>query len=883
MQIEKEQICKDVTWLGVKDTNLKVFDIIMETKYGTTYNAYMINTTEGIVLSETVKECFFDQYLADIKSVCGDLSKIKYLIQNHTEPDHAGSIRKLIELIPTITVVASRTAITYLNDITNIKFNHKIAEDIKELKVGDKTFQFINVPFLHWPDSMYTYLKEENVLFTCDSFGSHYCPKGGIKMSELPKSEEENYQDALLYYYTAIFGPFKKYVVGAVEKLDKELKILDTLKVICPGHGPVLDSRIKEIVGTYNKWSTPAPENPQRKKKVIIPYVSAYGYTGEIANYIEQGIKEADPSIEVIKYNVNIGNYNQLKGEILGHFADADGILLGTNTINGDAIPYIWDLALSLNPIVHGGKVVSSFGSYGWSGEGVDNIVDRLKQIRMKVIDGFKIKFRASKEEAQEAINFGKKFGTSVVTGVVPEMKKKEGAPSINFDDLNPSHQVVYWRCTICGEIYAGIVPPEVCPACGVGQELFELYQADTVTFKSEEKEKIVIIGSGAAAVSAAEAIRQRNTVCSVDIFTKDDELPYYRPSLSDLIHQDIPDAEFLLHPKEWYAERNINLHLNSEVTHIDKDNKLVTLKDGKKIPYDKLILGNGSSAFVPPLKGSDLKGVFQMKLASDARRLKEFAKGKHNAVVIGGGVLGLETADALLQLGLHVTCLEFMKRVMPRQLDEDASVFIKEILEKKDFKIMLGAGAKEIIGDSNGFVKGVAVDDQVYNADLVVINIGVRSNVQIAKDAGIAVDRCVVVNERMETNVKGIYACGDLVEFNHVNICLWSPAIEQGKVAGANAVGDTSVVYKPKIEPLSFLAFDTELYSVGNPPTAKLEDYHIVHEADPKTGKFLKLAFKDEKLVYGCVFNDTAKVNTILKGVRNGYDYHSIMSLFYG
>ena len=386
--IQSVLLKNDVYWLGVLDPHLDVFDIIMETKYGTTYNSYLVNTAEGAILVETVKEKFFDSYLQKIKEVIGDLNQIKYIITNHTEPDHAGSIGRLVQLIPDLTVIGSKTAITYLKDLLNMDFNYLTAESLKTFAFGDKTFEFIKAPFLHWPDSMYTYMSSDNVLFTCDSFGSHYSPKYGIKLSEVPESEEAAYQDALLYYYTAIFSPFKPYVIKAIKKIE-DLK----LDVVCPGHGPVLDTRIDEIIETYRKWSTPAPhEGP---KKVIMPYVSAYGYTGELAEAITKGIHEVDPSIHVIPYNLDILNYPQMKDEILSHFADADGILFGTCTINGDALPIIWDLAINLNPIVHGGKIVSAFGSYGWSGEGVDNIMDRLDQLRMKVIDGFKIKFRA--------------------------------------------------------------------------------------------------------------------------------------------------------------------------------------------------------------------------------------------------------------------------------------------------------------------------------------------------------------------------------------------------------------------------------------------------------------------------------------------------------
>ena len=304
--IQSVLLKNDVYWLGVLDPHLDVFDIIMETKYGTTYNSYLVNTTEGAILVETVKEKFFDSYLQKIKEVIGDLNQIKYIITNHTEPDHAGSIGRLVKLIPDLTVIGSKTAITYLKDLLNIDFNYLTAESLKTFTFGDKTFEFIKAPFLHWPDSMYTYMSSDNVLFTCDSFGSHYSPKYGIKLSEVPESEEEAYQDALLYYYTAIFSPFKPYVIKAIKKIE-DLK----LDIVCPGHGPVLDTRIDEIIETYRKWSTPAPhEGP---KKVVMPYVSAYGYTGELAEAITKGIHEVDPTIHVIPYNLDILNYPQIE------------------------------------------------------------------------------------------------------------------------------------------------------------------------------------------------------------------------------------------------------------------------------------------------------------------------------------------------------------------------------------------------------------------------------------------------------------------------------------------------------------------------------------------------------------------------------------------
>jgi hypothetical protein len=179
-----------------------------------------------------------------------------------------------------------------------------------------------------------------------------------------------------------------------------------------------------------------------------------------------------------------------------------------------------------MNPIAHGGKVVSAFGSFGWSGEGIDNIMDRLKQIRMKVIEGLKIKFRPSKSEIELAKEFGKKFAIAVVTGNVPPLPGPKKA-AIDYQTLNPTGKVVLWRCTICGEIVAGVVPPEVCSACGVGQEFFELYTPDEITFSSPTEETFVIIGTSAAGVSAVEAIRARAPKANIILIGKEDVLPY--------------------------------------------------------------------------------------------------------------------------------------------------------------------------------------------------------------------------------------------------------------------------------------------------------------------------------------------------------------------
>jgi flavorubredoxin/NADPH-dependent 2,4-dienoyl-CoA reductase/sulfur reductase-like enzyme len=866
------ELQKDIYWLGVLDKDLRVFDIIMETTYGTTYNAYLVKTSAGSVLVETVKEKFFDSYIRELKGLLGDLSSIKYLISNHTEPDHAGSIMKLLRLLPDIEIVASRTALGYLKEITNTQFRSKAAEDIETLTVGERTFEFISAPMLHWPDSMYSYLRKEQVLFTCDSFGSHYSPLRDIRISHLGPDEETGYQDALLYYYTAIFGPFKSYVIKACDKIDK----LD-VKMICVGHGPVLDARIEEIVGRYRTWSTVEPK--KGPKKVVMAYCSAYGYTGEMADAIKEGITAMDPSIEISCFNVHIGNYGELKPSLVGAIAEADGVLLGTCTINGDALPFVWDLALSMNPITHGGKVVSAFGAYGWSGEGVDNIMDRLKQLRLKVIEGLKIKFRPSETQLELCRDFGKKFGDAVKTGEVPPLPKQKQETAVDYEALNPTGKICLWRCTICGEIVPGVVPPAVCAACGVGQEMFELYEPEEVKFSSATEETFIIIGTSAAGVAAVDAIRCRAPKAKIILIGKEELLPYYRPNLSTGLTRELSDEEFYLHPAKWYTDNKVDLKLGFEVIEVSTGAKTVTLDSKEVLKYDKLIFCNGSSSFVPNLPGRDLDGVFSLRYKADADKIQQWAKGKKHAVCIGGGVLGLEAAAELRKMGLEVTVIEFVARVMPRQLEVGASAFLLKAVQNAGVKMKCGAAAKSIRGEG-GVVQAVVLGDGEIPADMVILSLGVRSNTKLAENAGIRCGKGIVVNEKMETSAPGVYAAGDVTEFGRAVVQLWAPALAQGRVAGANAVGDEAI-FKRQLEPVSLVAFGTEMFAIGDPPADELGT-HSLADQDVKTGQYMKLMFKDDRMIYGVTFLNSLKFQTVQSGVRNGHPFSSVAAALY-
>ena len=397
------KITEDLFWVGALDPNLRIFDIIMETKFGTSYNSYLLKGSDGIALFETVKEKFFDEHLNKIRSIV-NLEDINYVVVNHTEPDHAGSVEKILEYAPNATVVGSTLAIKYLSEIINKPFKSKVVKDGETLSLGNKTLKFISAPQLHWPDTMYTYVIEDETLITCDSFGAHYCDERVLK-SAIEDSKEDDYIEAYNYYFRMIMGPFKPFMLKALDKI-KDLN----LKYICPGHGLVLDhTNIEKFVNLYREWCQPTK---REKQSIVIPYVTAYGYTEEIAKEIKRGIEASNFDVDILMYNLVTADMN----EVLNEINQCSGLLLGSPTLLSDTLPQIWTILSSLNPVIHKGLPASCFGSYGWSGEALKNINERYKQLKFNVVcEPLGIVFRPSEENLKSAYDFGLEFANKVL------------------------------------------------------------------------------------------------------------------------------------------------------------------------------------------------------------------------------------------------------------------------------------------------------------------------------------------------------------------------------------------------------------------------------------------------------------------------------------
>lgn len=607
----------DLYWAGILDKDLRVFDIIMYTEFGTTYNSYILKCGDKTVLFETAKAKFYDEYEKTLSETL-DITTIDYIVVDHTEPDHAGSIAKVLEKNPRAKIIATPVAIGFLKNIINGDFYSIPVKDGDEMKIGNKTLKFFVLPNLHWPDTMYTYIVEDKVLVTCDSFGSHYAHEGILRSTV---TDEEGYMRATKYYFDNILGPFKQPYMTKALALVRSLDI----DMICPGHGPVLDSHIDELFAIYDEWCK-IPRN--EKTTVVIPYVSAYGYTTELAEKITEGIRQAG-DIDVKSYDMVTADAAEVSAQI----AAADGLLFGTPTILGEALKPIWDLTTSMFPPVHGGKLASAFGSYGWSGEGVPHIVERLKQLRMKVVDGYKVKLKPSEKELTEAVEFGYNFGLKL-------LRKDE--------PVKASAKSTLVKCLVCGEIFDSSI--ETCPVCGVGRENFVPVDSQDTGFRMDTMEKFVILGGGTAALNAAKAIRQRNATAAVTMISEETELPYDRPMLTKNMFGAVCNGAIASVGAEWYKENNVTLLLGSKVERIDAGRKEVVLADGTAYPYDKCIYALGSYSFVPPIKGKELPEVTPVRTIADVMKVRSFAEGAKSAVVIGGGVLGLEAAWELLR-----------------------------------------------------------------------------------------------------------------------------------------------------------------------------------------------------------------------------------------
>lgn len=300
---------------------------------------------------------------------------------------------------------------------------------------------------------------------------------------------------------------------------------------------------------------------------------------------------------------------------------------------------------------------------------------------------------------------------------------------------------------------------------------------------------KYLVIGNGVAGTTAAEQIRKHDGEGEITLVTAEGVPFYYRVRLPDYLGGEIAEDALIAKKKEWYGERRINLLLSTRVTGADPEEKRVLTATGQALAYDRLLLASGSRPFIPDIKGARKEGVFVIHTIEDARRIASAAAGVNNVVIIGGGLLGLETGNALRRRGKKIAVVEFFPRLLPRQLDNEGAKRLQQIFEADGFTFRLDSTTREITGAEKA--EGIVLENgETLAAEMVILSAGVRPDLDLATMLKVKTGRGVIVDEHMETSRPDIYAAGDVIEFEGRTYGIWPAAMEQGKIAGINMAG---------------------------------------------------------------------------------------------
>jgi flavorubredoxin len=352
-------------WIGSEDPDLRVFDDLFPTEHGTSYNAYLLKGTEKTAIIDTVDHKNVDEYMDKVRSLV-DPATIDYIIVNHTEHDHSGSLAYLLEQAPQAVVYCTIAAKNFLGNMLHKPFTCQTVKDGDTLDLGGRTLRFIPAPFLHWPDTMFTRLEEENVLFSCDAFGAHYWNAGHIFNDEC-----EDFTSARHFYFDCIFRPFKDKVLSAVEKIRH-----DVIDMICPSHGPIIRQDPWKVIQQFENWSKP----PSQSKKIVILFLSPHGSTEMMANAVANGARL--DGLEICSYHINSLTASELRNLM----EEASALIFGIPTFNRDIAKPMWEVLAYLSTVKLRTNLAGIFGSYGWSGEACKMAEERLKSLGFKLV-----------------------------------------------------------------------------------------------------------------------------------------------------------------------------------------------------------------------------------------------------------------------------------------------------------------------------------------------------------------------------------------------------------------------------------------------------------------------------------------------------------------
>jgi nitrite reductase [NAD(P)H] large subunit len=385
---------------------------------------------------------------------------------------------------------------------------------------------------------------------------------------------------------------------------------------------------------------------------------------------------------------------------------------------------------------------------------------------------------------------------------------------------------------------------------------------------------KLVVVGNGMAGVGCVEQILKHASKFAITIFGEETHVNYNRILLSSVLAGEKAADDIALNSLEWYKQNQIELCLGVRITDINADQKTITGDDGSVTPFDKLLLATGSNPLIPPIEGVKKEGVFVFRNLDDTRALLDRTRKGLKAVVIGGGLLGLEAARGLQVQGCEVTVVHLMDRLMERQLDLIGGGYLKSKMECLGMKVLLEKNTTAILG--NGKVEGIVFKDgSSIEAEIVVIAAGIRPNVELGRKAGLQVNRAIVVNDFMETSHPDIFAVGECVE--HKGICygLVAPLLEQGKVLAATISGNKGPRYEGSVSAAKLKIMGVDVFSAGD-FSESAPGTDAVRYEDAALGVYKKLTLRDGKLAGAILVGDTADSHRYMDWLRSQADLSS-------
>jgi nitrite reductase (NADH) large subunit len=381
----------------------------------------------------------------------------------------------------------------------------------------------------------------------------------------------------------------------------------------------------------------------------------------------------------------------------------------------------------------------------------------------------------------------------------------------------------------------------------------------------------VVVVGCGVAGFTAATTIRQNDPKVVVSVYTDEKSLFYPRPELYRALSGEVPPSDIIAFSEQWYEKRGIRVYLEKKVSKIDTAKKELLLEDGSRVSYDKLLLANGALPFVPPIDGVGKTGVFSLRSLEDAITIRNYAKKMVKAIVIGGGLLGLELASSLRKLGLQVEVVEIFPKLLPKQLDADGAIILKDRIATLGIDFELGAKTVEILGRES--VSGVALDNgKQLPGDFVLFSAGISSNTELAAEAGIKVNRGVIIDQYLRTSAYDVYAAGDVAEFKGRVYGIIPAATEQGRIAAMNIASDETRVYEGTIPSNTLKIVGIDLTSMGLVAPEE-PGYEEIKKVNRENGVYKKIVLKQGKIVGAIILGDTRNVASIKRLMDQGIE----------